>query len=78
MLDPPHDRGMYYSDAALIHHFAHIAVAELVDDVPANGLDDEQAIEVATLEERWRVGGKRGHATDYLYTLQFAPEPFLK
>ncbi len=49
---PSHDGGMYEGDAALSHQFTHIAVAELVGDVPADGLDDEQTVEVAAFEER--------------------------
>ena len=64
-----HDRGMHEGDAALGHHFAHVTVAELVGDVPADGLNDEQTVKVAACEERWQVRGKLGHATDYL-TLQ--------
>ncbi len=62
-------------DAALSHERAHVTVAELVGDVPTNGLDDEQTVKVAAFEERWRVGEELGHAADYLQTSPFAPEP---
>ena len=41
MDDPPHDRGMYEGEAALGHQFTDVTVAELISDVPADGLDDE-------------------------------------
>ena len=66
---------MHEGEAALSHHFAHIPVAELVGDVPADGLDDEQAIKVAAFEERWLVRRELGHAADYRHSLRFAPEP---
>ncbi len=77
MLDPSHDRGMHEGDAALRHQFTDVAVAELVGDVLADGLDDEQTVEVAAFEERWCIRGKLGHAVDYRHTSQFAPEPLL-
>ena len=49
MNDPWHDRGMNEGDAALSHQRAHVTVAELVGDVPTNGLDDEQTVLVQTL-----------------------------
>ncbi len=52
-----------------------VTIAELEGDVPADSLDDEQAIKVAAFEERWCVRGELGHATDYRHTSQFAPEP---
>ena len=76
MNDPAHDRDMNDSDAALSHQRAHIAVAKFISDVPADRLDDEQAIKVAACEEGWRFRGILGHATDYLHTSRFAPEPF--
>ena len=51
-------------------------IAELVGDVSANGLDDEQTVKVAIFKERWCVRGELVDATDYRQTSQFAPEPF--
>ncbi len=48
---------------------------ELVGDVPADGLNDEQTVKVAACEERWRVRGKLHHAADYQHNSPFAPEP---
>ena len=73
MLDPSHDRCMDGTDAALGQHFAHVTVAELVGDVPADRLDDEQTVEVAAFKEGWGVRGKWGHFADYLRILAFAP-----
>ncbi len=42
MLDPLHDRGMHEGDAALSHQRAHVAVAELVSDIPADRLGDDK------------------------------------
>ena len=75
MLDPPHHCGMNEGQAALSHQRAHVAIAELVGDVPADGLDDEQTVEVAAFEERWCIRGELRHATDYLHSSAFAPEP---
>ena len=66
---------MYDRNAALSHYFAQVRLAELVGDVPADGLDDEQTVKVAAFEEHWQVRGKLDHAADYLHSSAFAPEP---
>src|SRR5262245_32229879 len=66
---------MYESDSTLSHQAADVAVAELVSDVPSDGLDYEKMIKVAALEERGNVRKGLGHANDYPCSLAFAPEP---
>ena len=74
-MDPPQHSGMNEGDAAFSHQRAHITVAKFISDVPADGLNDEQTVEVATFEECWLVRGGLGHAADYLHSSAFAPEP---
>src|SRR5262245_20688390 len=66
---------MYESDSTLSHQAADVAVAELVSDVPSDGLDYEKMIKVAAFEERGNVRKGLGHANDYPCSLAFAPEP---
>ena len=40
-LDPLHHCGMDDGDSALGHHFAHVAVARFISDVPSDRLGDE-------------------------------------
>jgi hypothetical protein len=66
---------MYKSHPTLSHQGADVTEAELVSDVPSDGLDDEQMIKVAAFEDCWSIRGRLGHADDYLCSPAFAPEP---
>jgi hypothetical protein len=56
---------MYDRDASLRHQIAHIAITQLVSDVPSHGLNDEKMVEMAAFEERGPLGRELGHAKDY-------------
>jgi hypothetical protein len=64
-LDPSQNGGMYDRDASLRHQIAHVAITQLVSDVPSYGLNDEKMIEMAAFEERGPLGRELGHADDY-------------
>jgi hypothetical protein len=53
------------TDTAFSNQCTYVTIAELVGDVPAAGLGDEQAVEVAAFEVRWHVRGELRHAADY-------------
>ena len=56
---------MYDRDAALRHQVAHIAITQLVSDIPSNGLNDQEVIEMAAFEERGILRRELGQAADY-------------
>jgi hypothetical protein len=43
---------VYDRDAALLHQIAHVAITQLVSDIPSYSLNDKKMIEVAAFEER--------------------------
>ena len=51
-MDPSQNGGVYDRDAALLHQIAHVAITQLVSDIPSYGLNDEKMIEMAAFEER--------------------------
>lgn len=61
-------------DAGLSQDISHIA--KLNSDMPSNGLNNDQAIEMAALEDSRSVGRRLNHVNDYPRTSTFAPEPF--
>src|SRR5262245_16043797 len=63
--DPSQNGSMYDLDTALRHQVAHVAITQLVSDVPPHGLNDKKMIEMTTLEEFGLLGRELGHADDY-------------
>jgi hypothetical protein len=53
------------SDAALRHQIAHIAITQLVSDIPSHGLNDKKMVEMTAFEEFEFLGRELGHAEDY-------------
>ena len=56
---------MYDRDAALRHQIAHVAITQLVCDIPSHGLNDKKMIEMTAFEEFGLLGRELGHAEDY-------------
>jgi hypothetical protein len=56
---------VYYRDASLLHQTAHVAITQLVSDIPSHGLNDQEMIEMAAFEEFRLLRWKLGHAEDY-------------
>jgi hypothetical protein len=56
---------MYDRDPALLHQIAHVAITQLVSDIPSYGLNDQEVIEMAAFEELRLLRRKLGHAEDY-------------
>jgi hypothetical protein len=56
---------MYDRDAALRHQIAHVAITQLISDIPSHGLNDQEMIEMAAFEEFGLLRSKFGHAEDY-------------
>ena len=44
---------------------AHVAITQLVGDIPSHGLNDKKMIEMTTFEEFGLLGRELGHADDY-------------
>ena len=49
---PSQNGCVYDRDAALLHQIAHVAITQLVSDIPPHGLNDKKMIDVAAFEER--------------------------
>ena len=64
-MDPSQNGGMYDRDAALRHQIAHVAITQLVSDVPSHGLNDQEMIEMTAFEEFRLLGRGLDHAGDY-------------
>jgi hypothetical protein len=64
-LDPSQNGGVYDRDAALLHQIAHVAITQLVSDIPPHGLNDKKMIEMAAFEEFGLLGRELYHADDY-------------
>jgi len=56
---------VYDRDASLRHQIAHVAITQLVSDIPSYGLNDKKMIEMAAFEEFGLLGRELGHAEDY-------------
>ena len=56
---------MYDRDTALRHQIAHVAITQLVSDIPPYGLNDKKMVEMAAFEERGPLARELGHANDY-------------
>jgi hypothetical protein len=56
---------MYDRDPALRHQIAHVAITQLVGDIPSHGLNDQEMIEMAAFEEFGLLRRELGHAEDY-------------
>jgi hypothetical protein len=56
---------MYDRDAALRHQIAHVAITQLVSDIPSYGLNDKKMIEMAAFEEFGLLRRELGNAGDY-------------
>jgi hypothetical protein len=48
---------MYDRDTALRHQIVHVAITQLVSDIPPQGLNDQEMIEMAAFEEFRLLGG---------------------
>ena len=57
---------MYDRDAALRHQIAHVAITQLVSDIPSHSLNDKKMVEMTAFEEFGLLGREFGHADDYL------------
>jgi hypothetical protein len=55
---------MYDRDAALRHQIAHVAITQLISDIPSHGLNDQEMIEMAAFEEFRLLGRELSHAED--------------
>jgi hypothetical protein len=64
-LDPSQNGGVYDRDAALRHQIAHVAITQLVSDIPSHGLNDKKMVEMTAFEEFGLLGRELGHAGDY-------------
>jgi len=64
-LDPSQNGGVYDRDAALLHQIAHIAITQLVSDIPSHGLNDQEMIEMAAFKEGGLLGRELSDAEDY-------------
>jgi hypothetical protein len=64
-LDPSQNGGVYDRDAALRHQIAHVAITQLVSDIPPHGLNDKKMIEMTAFEEFGLLGRESDHADDY-------------
>ena len=64
-MDPSQNGGMYDRDAALHHQITHVAITELVSDIPSHGLNDEKMVEMTAFEEFGLLGRELSHAEDY-------------
>jgi hypothetical protein len=64
-LNPSQNGGMYDRDAALSHQIAHIAITQLVSDIPPHGLNDKKMIEMTAFEDFGLLRRKLSHASDY-------------
>jgi hypothetical protein len=56
---------VYDRDTALRHQIAHVAITQLVSDIPSYGLNDKKMIEMTAFEEFGLLGREVGHAEDY-------------
>jgi hypothetical protein len=56
---------MYDRDAALRHQIAHVAITQLVSDIPSYSLNDQEMIEMAAFEEFGLLRRELGRAGDY-------------
>jgi hypothetical protein len=56
---------MYDRDAALRHQLAHVAITQLVCDIPSHSLNDKKMIEMTAFEEFGLLGRELDHAQDY-------------
>jgi hypothetical protein len=50
---------------ALRHQIAHVAITQLVSDIPSHGLNDKKMVEMAAFEERGLITRELDHADDY-------------
>jgi hypothetical protein len=56
---------MYDRDATLRHQIAHVAITQLVNDIPSHGLNDKKMVEMTAFKEFGLLGRELGHAEDY-------------
>jgi hypothetical protein len=56
---------VYDRDASLRHQIAHVAITQLVSDIPSHGLNDKKMVEMTAFEEFGLLGRELGHAGDY-------------
>ena len=56
---------MYDRDTALRHQLAHVAITQLVSDIPSHSLNDKKMIEMTAFEEFGLLGRELDHAQDY-------------
>jgi len=58
-LDPSQNGGVYDRDAAPRHQIAHVAITQLVSDIPSHGLNDKKMVEMTAFNvprrlQRWQ------------------------
>jgi hypothetical protein len=56
---------MYDRDTALRHQIAHVAIAQLISDIPSHGLNDQEMIEMAAFKEGGLLVRESSHAEVY-------------
>jgi hypothetical protein len=64
-LDPSQNGCEYDHDTALRHQIAHVAITQLVSDIPSHGLNDKKMVEMTAFDEFGLLGKDSGHADDY-------------
>ena len=64
-MDPSHNDGMYDSDTAVRYQIAHIAITQLVSDIPSHALNDKKTVEMTAFEECGLIRCELGNAGDY-------------
>jgi hypothetical protein len=64
-LNPSQNGGVYDRDAALRHQLAHVAITQLVSDIPSHSLNDKKMVEMTAFEEFGLLRRELGHAEDY-------------
>jgi hypothetical protein len=62
-------------DAALRHQVAHVAITQLISDIPSHGLNDQEMIEMAAFEEFRLLKKEVGSCQGLSIIIRFAPEP---
>ena len=53
---------MYDCDTALRHQIAHVAITQLLSDIPSHSLNDKKMAEMKAFEEFGLLGIELGHA----------------
>ena len=59
-MDPSQNGTMYDRDDALRDQIAHVAITQLVSDIPSYGLNDKKMVEMTAFEEFGLLGRELG------------------